>query len=92
MADGVTHFPSGRRVLVDAGEELIRVMSPEGRLELQVLFTKEGPVLKVEGGLQLAVPEKLSVTAKELCLRTEGDLRLEAGGEVFVEGQRIHLN
>ena len=93
MADGVLTLPgSGRQVEISRSPEEVVITGPSGVVELRIRLTPEGPVLVATGPLKLTVPDALLLQAKSLDVRTDGDLRLSAGGDVIIEGQLIHLN
>ena len=91
MADGMM-TESGRSIEISQNREEITITSPSGVVELRIKLTKDGPVLVATGPLKLEVPELLQVQAKALEVRTEGDMRFLAGGDVVMEGKMIHLN
>lgn len=100
----------GRRLEItpDAGGEIVEIRSPEGELELRIVLTPEGPVLRLEA-VKLALSaddvaidcKRLAVNASESAdLATAGDMALEAGGDLDtkstgdtrVVGKCIYLN
>ncbi len=112
-AQGDIHcdLPSGRQVAVrvDGDREQLVLVSPDGHVELQVVMTPEGPVLKLPSArVSLEAAETVALSGKNLELKAEQDVTVEAGGalqlksggdarvtsdaEVHVLGSFIYLN
>lgn len=96
-------LPSGRTLTVrpDALGEAIEVRSASGDLELALVLTPEGPVLKLRGvRLQLDSTESVDLTCKQFNVHTqdginltsEGEFRLKTQGQSHLDAELIHLN
>ncbi len=96
-------LPSGRTLTVrpDAQGEAIEVRSASGDLELALILTPEGPVLKLRGvRLQLESTESVDLTCKQFNVHTqqginltsEGEFRLKTQGQSHLDAELIHLN
>lgn len=100
QAPKVTELPaqlrSGRRISVvtstDADE--LRIVGPDGDLELSVILTPDGPVLRLRGArLEIDSTEAIAVrcrtfelhTEETLDLRAGADLRLTSGGDTHAK-------
>jgi hypothetical protein len=94
----VTELPallrSGRRVsLVTSNHsEELRVVGPDGTVELAVILTPEGPVLRLRGArLEIDSTDSIAVRCRSFELQTEGALSLQAGGDLALSTAReIH--
>jgi hypothetical protein len=96
-------LPSGRLLkLIEGGRgDLLEIRSPDGRVELSVRLTEDGPVLVFEsakldvrsmGDVQVAC-ETFSVRASEgIEMRTQGEVRVRGAGDVHVDGDNVLLN
>ena len=93
----------GRRLtLASVGrDELVEIRSGEGKLELRIRITDDGPVLEMESvRLVLRAEESVDVETKDFNVSAAAGIRLEgkadvvvnADGEVRVTGEMIHLN
>lgn len=87
-----------QRLLVQRSPDgdLVQFLSPDGVVALSVSLTENGPVLRFEGAsLVLQAAGKLAIEADELVLRgrsgvtlrTEGDLELQATGDLNSEAR-----
>ena len=96
-------LPSGRTLTVrpDAQGESIEVRSASGDLELALVLTPQGPVLKLRGvRLQLDSTESVDLTCKQFNVHTqqginltsEGEFRLKTQGQSHLDAELIHLN
>jgi hypothetical protein len=90
------------------GDQLIEIRGPSGGLELRIRLTAEGPVLEIETvHLSLRAAESVDIDCKDfnlsadrIGLKSEGemtlsgkaDVRVDADGEVHVQGEMIYLN
>lgn len=76
---------SGRSVEIDerGPSEQLTVRSAQGRLELRVRLTADGPVLDVEAvGLTLRSAGEVAVDCERFVVRTREDVAIEAGGSI----------
>jgi hypothetical protein len=97
------YLRDGRKLVVsDAGsDQLVEIKSSSGLVELRIRLTEEGPVLQLESvRLQLKAAEAIELESKTIALKaterlelsSEGDLEVDAKGEVRVVGKMIYLN
>ncbi len=89
-------------------DELVEIRSSSGMVELRVKLTEQGPVLQLEAvRLQLKASEAVEIESKhvaikategmeiattELDIAAEADVKVEAKGEVRINGKMIWLN
>ncbi len=96
-------LPSGRCVIVKVGDqhEEMEVRSPSGEVEVHIVLTENGPVVRLRGArLELESPETIAVNCKRFEVQTSEKTELHSAGEVQVTGQEmrvktegdIHLN
>jgi hypothetical protein len=96
-------LPSGRSVIVKVGDqhEEMEVRSPSGEVEVHIVLTENGPVVRLRGArLELESPETVAVSCKRFEVQTSEKTELHSAGEVQVTGQEmrvktegdIHLN
>lgn len=85
---------------VDTGET-IEVRTAKGQVEVSITLGPSGPVVTVHGAqeLELASPkvavrcDQLELAARErVDLKTEGEIKLKAQGDVVVNGAFVKLN
>lgn len=103
-------LPSGRSVVLkvdESGEELL-VRSPQGEVEVRIVLTEAGPVVKLKGArLELEAVEALSVrcahfevdASKGAHIRTNGpaqidaqEMRVRTDSDIHMNGKVIRLN
>jgi hypothetical protein len=95
-------LPSGRSVVVrtGVGREELEVRSPAGEVEVVIVLTDDGPIVRLAGArleldavdtialrcrnLEVAADETVAVTGQEMNVRTRGDICLD--------GDYIRLN
>lgn len=87
VAKGDVHcdLPSGRQVAVrvDGDREQLVLVSPDGHVELQVVLTAEGPVLKLPAArVCLEGADTVALSGKRLELKADEDICMEAGGAI----------
>jgi len=85
---------SGRGVslrLGSGGEEL-EIRSPAGELELRILLTPDGPVLRLEAArVEVQAADEFRVNCGEFRVAAERGLHLEAGEAVQIEAERMRV-
>jgi phage gp45-like len=94
---------SGRSIEIDerGSSEQLTVRSAQGRLELRVRLTADGPVLDVEAiGLTLRSAGEVAVECERFVVNAREDVAIDAGGsisqraagdhEVEVSGESTH--
>ncbi|MBL0159330.1 MAG: hypothetical protein IPP47_19805 [Bryobacterales bacterium] len=80
-------LPSGRAIVVqaDSENEFLEVSGPGGEMELRIVFTPEGPVVKLQcARLELASSGDVAVKCRSFDLQTTEDVRMN--------GRHILLN
>jgi len=97
------YLREGRTLTVEtAGEgELVEIRSSSGQVELRIKLTEDGPVLQVESArLQLKASEAVEIASKRVEIRatetvevaSDNEVKVDAEGEVRVNGKMIYLN
>jgi hypothetical protein len=94
----------GRRVEVapSAGGSVLRVRRPDGAIEITIEVAATGPIVRVDAAaLEVACSGNVAVDCGSLEVRAahrieltceRGDVRLDAGDDIVVTGERIQLN
>jgi hypothetical protein len=81
--------------------ELVEIRSSSGQVELRIKLTEEGPVLQMESvRLQLKATEAVEIASprveikatETLQLASDNEIKVDAEGEVRVNGKMIYLN
>jgi hypothetical protein len=97
------YLREGRTLSIETSgnEELVEVRSSSGQVELRIKLTDEGPVLQMESvRLQIKATEAVEIESKSveikasesLLLTSEDEIKVDAEGEVRVNGKMIYLN
>ena len=97
------YLREGRTLTVEsAGEgELVEIRSSSGQVELRIKLTEDGPVLQVESArLQLKASEAVEIASKRVEIHatetvqvaSDNEVKVDAEGEVRVNGKMIFLN
>jgi len=97
------YLREGRTLSVaQAGQdELVEIRSSSGQVELRIKLTPDGPVLQMESArLQLKASEAVEIESKRIELRasetvqlsSDNEVKVDADGEVRVNGKMIYLN
>ncbi|HUQ02848.1 MAG TPA: hypothetical protein VM261_10155 [Kofleriaceae bacterium] len=97
------YLREGRTLTVSqqAGQELVEIRGSSGMLEVRILLTEHGPVLQMESArLQLKATEAVEIeapalnvtTTEAIKLETKGEMKIQAEGEIDMDGKKIHLN
>ena len=75
-------------------DEALRIVGTDGEPLIEVFQGESGPVVRlIHDDLELAVPGKLRIRAKDVKLQAEqGQVELEATDDVVVRGEVIRLN
>lgn len=83
------------------GDELVEIRSSSGQVELRIKLTEAGPVLQMESvRLQLKATESIEIESRRveikatetLQLSSDDDVKVDAEGDVRVNGKMIYLN
>ena len=97
------YLSEGRTLSVErsGGDELVEIRSSSGLVEVRIRLTEEGPVLQMESArLQLRATEAVEIESKRveirateaITLESESEVKVDADGEVRVNGKMIYLN
>jgi hypothetical protein len=97
------YLREGRTLSVEqAGrDELVEIRSSSGLVELRIKLTEDGPVLQMESvRLQLKASESVEIESKRVevratesvTLESDNEIKVDAEGEVRVNGKMIFLN
>jgi hypothetical protein len=73
-------LPSGRSVIVRLadGTEELEIRSPRGDVEVRIVLTEAGPVVRLSGArLELEAAETVAVRCRRFEVRAEGDICLD---------------
>ena len=84
-------LPSGAVLSVRADEtgEDIRVRSADGRMELSIRMTADGPVLSLRGvRLEIEAADTVALSCRELAITTREGMRVQTGGAFEVRAAR----
>jgi hypothetical protein len=82
-------------------DELVEIRSSSGQVELRIKLTEEGPVLQMESvRLQLKATEAVEIESKRVEIRatetlqltSDNEVKVDAEGDVRVNGKMIFLN
>jgi hypothetical protein len=95
-------MPGGRGVSLSTrpGLEELQILSPDGNLELRVVFGPDGPVVGLRcARLVLSSPDTISVDCRRFEVRTTdavdiagAELRAVTSGDIRLNGDRVLLN
>jgi hypothetical protein len=87
-------LPSGRSVLlrVADGREELEVRGPEGAVELVVLLTADGPVVRLSGArLELESLDAVAVRCRRFEVEAAEAAHLHSAGEVRLTGEEVRV-
>lgn len=92
----------GRSVDALDDGDIVRIRDPQGAVELEIRITPRGPQLRIEGAsLELVAARSIDLRCETLSIEAElgasitarrGDVRIDAGDDVVVTGERVLLN
>lgn len=95
-------LPSGRTVhlLADAVTEQLQIRSPQGQVEVEIVLTPAGPVVRVHGGkLEFATPQDVSIRCRSFAVETEAavtirgqEMRVKTDAAIYLNGETVRLN
>ena len=83
-------LPSGRQVSirVDGDREELVLVGRDGAVELQLVLTDEGPVLRMPvARISLRGADQLDLGARQVRIRATEDIQLEAGGRIDLRSE-----
>lgn len=85
VTDLPAHLRSGRRISVVTSTEAeeLRILGPDGDIELSVVLTADGPLLRFRGArLEIDSTGGIAVRCRSFELHAEENLDLQAGAEL----------
>jgi len=95
-------LPSGRVVSLSVRKDLeeLQVKSPDGLLELRVVFGAEGPVVSLQcARLELSAPDRVSIRCRKFEVQTAeaveisgAEFRATTSGNIWLNGEKVFLN
>lgn len=97
------YLREGRTLSVEqaGSDELVEIRSSSGQIELRIKLTEEGPVLQMESvKLQLKASESVEISSRRVDITatetvqiaSDNEVKVDAEGEVRVNGKMIYLN
>lgn len=97
------YLREGRTLSVEqsGAEDLVEIRSSSGQVELRIKLTEDGPVLQMESArLSLKASESVEIESKRVEIRateavrltSKDEVKVEAEGDVRVNGKTIWLN
>ena len=97
------YLREGRTLRVEQSgtDELVEIRSSSGQVEVRIRLTEEGPVLQMESArLQLKASEAVEIASKRVEIHatetvqvaSDNEVKVDAEGEVRVNGKMIFLN
>jgi phage gp45-like len=97
------YLREGRTLSVQqaGSDDLVEIRSSSGQVEVRIRLTEDGPVLQMESArLQLKAAESVEIDSKRVAIRateavtieSKDEVKVEAEGEVRVNGKMIFLN
>lgn len=87
-------LPSGRRLVIRSadGAETIEVQSPQRHVEVSILLTEDGPVIRASAQrLEMDAAEDVSVDCKRFEVRAQ-EMDVLATGPIRLDGEFLYLN
>jgi uncharacterized protein (DUF2345 family) len=86
--------PDGRAVRLtrDGGDDALVITSPQGRVEMEIRFTAEGPVLSFSSAaVHLESPKSVSLSCDDFRVRARGEVDIAAEKTARVEGHGVEV-
>lgn len=87
-------LPSGRSVVlrVAGSAEELEIRSPSGEVEVHILLTEAGPVVRLHGArLELQATDTVSIRGRRLEVETD-EVQIKTTGDIDLVGEVIRLN
>jgi hypothetical protein len=82
---------AGRTVLVvhRNGNEEVQLRSRDGALEVRIVLTEQGPVVRLQAGrLEIETPEEIDLKCRKFSLQTQEGTHLSSDGEIRVNAAK----
>jgi phage gp45-like len=97
------YLREGRTLSVEAAgtDDLVEIRSSSGQVEVRIKLTEDGPVLQMESvKLQLKATESVEIASRRVDIKatetvqiaSDNEVKVDADGEVRVNGKMIYLN
>jgi phage gp45-like len=97
------YLREGRTLSVESSGtgELVEIRSSSGQVELRIKLTEDGPVLQLDSvRLQIKATEAVEIASKRVEITaseavqvtSDNEVKVDAAGEVRVNGKMIYLN
>jgi phage gp45-like len=97
------YLSEGRTLTVtqERSGDLVEIRGSSGTIEVRIRLTENGPVLQMESArLQLKATEAVEIeapkldvkTTESITMETKGEIKIEAEGEIDIDGKKIWLN
>ncbi len=77
---------------LSAESEDLEIVSPDGRSEVRIAFTPDGPVVTIRGARIRLDAEDLRLRCQTFRVDAKSDIVLRARGDVNVDGAIVRLN
>jgi hypothetical protein len=93
-AERARQLPSGRSVLVKVTPECeeLEIRDAEGQVEVCVILTGAGPVVRIRGGrLELDAADTVALRCRRFDLQTSESTELSSSGAVRITGQELRV-
>lgn len=81
---------TGRRVLIRNGSDgqTVEVRGPDGSLEVQIVITPQGPVVKLTAGrLEIATTEDVDIRCRKFKVHAESGVEIESEGKMALRSE-----
>ena len=93
----VYSLPSGRTLVVSPGAnqktDQLEILSPDGQVEVEILLTPNGPLVRVHGGgLKMTSTQSIQLEAAGSVEIQAEELRVRTTRSVHLDGETIRLN
>ena len=80
------------RLRRETDSDLLHVEAPDGRVEMEIRFTDDGPVLRFpSAGLRMETDQDVELACRDFRVRARGEVELEAGETARVEGYGVRV-
>ena len=86
--------PDGRAVRLtrDGDNDALVITSPQGRVEMEIRFTAEGPILSfTSAAVRLESPTSVSLSCDDFRVRARGEVDIAAEKTARVEGHGVEV-
>jgi hypothetical protein len=87
-------LPSGRSVVVklEGGREELEIRSPQGKVEVRITLTENGPVVSLRGArLEMEAADMVAVRCRRFEVQTTEGTDLTSSGDVQITGRELKV-